>query len=171
VNSVVFSPNGKRLASGGVDETIKVWDVATCRALVTFWGHTGSVWSVAYSPDGRTVASGSADKTIKLWDVPAAQEIKKESRVVRGGSFHDWALALRSAFRASKEPSDHQFSYGFRVAMTYTAGEAKQGAPPANAANVASDLAVQELKPRHTLKGHTDAQNLCWIAISSLRSF
>jgi RNA polymerase sigma factor (sigma-70 family) len=69
VNSVAFSPNGERVASGGVDETIKVWDVATRRALVTFWGHSGSVWSVAYGPDGRTVASGSADKTIKLWDI------------------------------------------------------------------------------------------------------
>jgi len=52
-------------------------------------------------------------------------------RVVRGGSYHDWAVALRSAFRGSWHPSDHHLSCGFRVAMTYTADEAKQDTPPA----------------------------------------
>ncbi|MDH6104620.1 trypsin-like peptidase domain-containing protein, partial [Anabaenopsis tanganyikae CS-531] len=75
VDSVAFSPDGKTLASGSWDDTIKLWDVATGRSIATLTGHSGSVNSVAFSPDslrgaaiGKTLASGSRDNTIKLWD-------------------------------------------------------------------------------------------------------
>jgi len=67
VSSVAFSPDGKVLASGSFDDTIKLWDVQTGRALQTLTGHSDNVNSVAFSPDGKVLASGSA--TIKLWDV------------------------------------------------------------------------------------------------------
>jgi WD40 repeat protein len=69
VSSVVYSPDGRTLASGSLDTTIKLWDVATGKELATLKGHTAEVNSVAYSPDGNTLASGSRDKTIKLWDM------------------------------------------------------------------------------------------------------
>jgi WD40 repeat protein len=69
VNSVAFSPDGRLLASGSSDRTIKLWDVATGREVRTLSGHTDIVTSVAFSPDGRLLASGSDDKTIKLWDI------------------------------------------------------------------------------------------------------
>jgi len=76
VVSVVFSPDGKRFASGSVDRTIKLWDITTGQELKTFRGHTRAVNSVAFSPDGKTLASGSDDKTIKLWDITTGQELK-----------------------------------------------------------------------------------------------
>ncbi|RYP82099.1 hypothetical protein DL770_005663 [Monosporascus sp. CRB-9-2] len=68
VNSVAFSPDGSRVASGSDDKTVKVWDAATGACLSTLAGHDGSVSSVAFSPDGSRVASGSWDKTVKVWD-------------------------------------------------------------------------------------------------------
>jgi WD40 repeat protein len=69
VKSVAFSPDGRLLASGSNDETIKLWEVATGREVRTLTGHTWTVYSVAFSPDGRLLASGSEDNTIKLWDI------------------------------------------------------------------------------------------------------
>src|ERR1700682_167093 len=67
VSSIAFNPDGKTLASGSGDKTIKLWDVATGKELATLEGHTGIVFSVVFSPDGKTLASGSHDNTIKLW--------------------------------------------------------------------------------------------------------
>jgi WD40 repeat protein len=68
VESVAFSPDGKYVLTGSLDNTAKLWDVATGAEVRTFSGHTGSVESVAFSPDGKYVLTGSSDKTAKLWD-------------------------------------------------------------------------------------------------------
>ncbi|KAF3392416.1 hypothetical protein F1880_008930 [Penicillium rolfsii] len=68
VNSVVFSPDSSRVASGSSDETIKIWDAHTGACLQTLEGHSDWVNSVVFSPDSSRVASGSYDKTIKIWD-------------------------------------------------------------------------------------------------------
>ncbi len=66
---MVFSPDGKTLASGSTGKSVELWDVATGMNTATLKGHTEHVFSVAFSPDGKTLASGSADESIKLWDV------------------------------------------------------------------------------------------------------
>ena len=66
--SVAFSPDGKTLASGSWDQTVRLWDIETEQLLHLLTGHTDSVNSVAFSLDGRTLASGSWDGTIRLWN-------------------------------------------------------------------------------------------------------
>ncbi|MEA5503734.1 NB-ARC domain-containing protein [Halotia wernerae UHCC 0503] len=57
------------LASGGMDQMVKLWNVQTGECLKTLQGHTDWIWSIALSSDGQTLASASADHTIKLWHV------------------------------------------------------------------------------------------------------
>ena len=75
VVSIAFSPDGKTIASGSWDSTIRLWDVATSRHLHTLIGHTSDIQSVSFSHDGQTLASGSSDKTIRLWDVATSRHL------------------------------------------------------------------------------------------------
>jgi len=76
VNSVVFSPDGKTIASASVDKTVIIWDVKTGKQIKTLKGHQGTVNSVVFSPDGKTIASASYDKTVIIWDVKTGKQIK-----------------------------------------------------------------------------------------------
>lgn len=75
VRSVVFSPDGNMLASGGDDKTVAVWDMITGRQVRSLKGHADGILSVAFSPNSKILASGSADLTAKLWDVTTGEEL------------------------------------------------------------------------------------------------
>jgi WD40 repeat protein len=77
VSSVAFSPDGKTVASGSDDKTIRLWDVKSGKSRTTPEGHTGEVSSVGYSPDGRTLVSGSWDREVLLWDIPAVEKAQE----------------------------------------------------------------------------------------------
>jgi WD40 repeat protein/serine/threonine protein kinase len=68
--NVAFSPDGRRLTTGGEANTVKIWDVQNGRLLRTLEGHNGDVYTVAFSPDddGRWIASGGEDSAVKIWD-------------------------------------------------------------------------------------------------------
>ena len=75
VFSVAWSPDGRLLASGSADFTVKVWDAATWRERATLRGHTESVRSVAWSPDGLRLASSAGDDTLRVWDLASQKSI------------------------------------------------------------------------------------------------
>jgi WD40 repeat protein len=65
---VAFAPNGRMVASGSCDNTVRLWDPTLGALKKTLVGHSDSIWSVAFSPDSRLLASGSSDNTIQLWN-------------------------------------------------------------------------------------------------------
>src|SRR5688500_8961573 len=97
INAVAFSPDGRWLASGGKDDTIKIWDIATGYVLRTLYAHSSNVNALAVSPDGKFLASASgdmtdkrdlatfmrggiagglADNTVRIWDVRTGREVR-----------------------------------------------------------------------------------------------
>nr|VFJ55039.1 MAG: WD domain-containing protein, G-beta repeat-containing protein [Candidatus Kentron sp. FW] len=85
-----FSPDGRLLLTGSWDDTLKLWDVASGKAIRTFRGHSYDVKAVAFSPDGGWALSGSSDNTLKLWNLATGKTI----RTFRGHSSSVYAVAF-----------------------------------------------------------------------------
>jgi WD40 repeat protein len=66
---VIFSPDGRLLASCDCDNLVCLWEVASGRLLHRLEEHTNWVRAIAFSPDSRQIASGSDDGSVKFWDV------------------------------------------------------------------------------------------------------
>jgi WD40 repeat protein len=78
VRSVIYSPDGQRIATAGADRAVKVWDAATERELFTLRGHAGPVNGVAFSPDGSRLVSVGPER-IRIWNAtgpPGRLEIR-----------------------------------------------------------------------------------------------
>ncbi|MCI0460788.1 MAG: hypothetical protein L0Z62_27885, partial [Gemmataceae bacterium] len=99
LHSVAFSPEGRRLASAGVDGTVRVWDVTSSRELKWFLAHPEGIWGVAFSPDGTCLASAGTDGTVKIWDVTSGRELltlKGHTDTVYGVAFNPDGQRLAS---------------------------------------------------------------------------
>ena len=72
--SIVFSPDGKKLATGSMDTDVQLWDAVKNKKLKTYKGHTGWVTAVAISEDGKYLASGDTDSVVRIWDADKGSE-------------------------------------------------------------------------------------------------
>ena len=66
---VAFSPDGRKLAAGGVSKEIRIWDTISHQRLLTLNGHTDTITYLDFSPHGELLASASADGTARVWDL------------------------------------------------------------------------------------------------------
>lgn len=75
VTCVAFSPDGKFLASGSQDQSVKIWDVAQHKLVTTLAAATGAVWSVAFTPDAQQLVTSGVGGT-RLWECGSWQLLK-----------------------------------------------------------------------------------------------
>ncbi|MFL6263862.1 MAG: TIR domain-containing protein [Thermoanaerobaculia bacterium] len=97
VTSVAVSPDGKWVASGSRDNTVRIWDleIGECRAILQ--GHTSEVTSVAITPDGKRILSASDDKSVRVWDASSGRTLAE----LDGHKKAVWSVvALRDNARA-----------------------------------------------------------------------
>jgi WD40 repeat protein len=76
-----FSGDSRFLAVGFMDDSIRIYEVATGKLVSTFTGHKQGIGAIAFSPDGKTLATASDDSTVRLWNIQTQQELITDRRL------------------------------------------------------------------------------------------
>lgn len=115
VMRLIFSPDGRLLASGSFDSTIKIWEVSSGRELRTITGHSGGISGLSFSPDGRFLVSGSDDGSARLWNFRTG-ELLATLAGLNGGK--DWLVITPSGLFDGSPGGWNQILWRFSPALT-----------------------------------------------------
>ena len=91
VNAVAWAPDGTRLATASMNETVRIWDTTSGTQIYTLIDHTGGVYAVAWAPDGTRLASASGDQTVRIWDTTSGTQTGELTGHTGGTTSVAWA--------------------------------------------------------------------------------
>lgn len=97
-----WSRDGKMLATGSADATVRLWEIPSGAPLATFQGHTALVHAVAWMPDGKSLASASYDKTVRVWKAPDKKTAGKKSDDSKSSDRSETVVATAETKSASE---------------------------------------------------------------------
>ena len=89
VHSVAFNSDGTKLASGGTDNNVHVWEVRSGEEVLTLRGHTEPVTSVCWGKNDQLIASGSADQSVILWSSLTGDVVRRAKNI-----FPNWVTGV-----------------------------------------------------------------------------
>ena len=104
VYAVAFHKGGTRLATGGRDGAVWLWDLKRGEEVARLPGHITYVWSLAFSPDGKTLASASGDSTVRLWDT-APLKTRNDARRDAAALRPEAERLVEQLWRQKKDPA------------------------------------------------------------------
>jgi WD40 repeat protein len=76
VQAIAFSPDGRTLASGGIDIACRLWNLVTFQEVATLTGHKDGIFAVTFSADGNVLVTASRDRTVRFWRALSFEQIE-----------------------------------------------------------------------------------------------
>lgn len=115
--TATFSPDGRMIAAGTFDGSIRVWEVATGTVLCEFGGHRNTIHTMRFSADGKQLVTGGADTTALVWDVLSLVEDNTRTRTPE--------LTAKKLQAYWEDLSDEEASTADRAILKLTAAPAQ----------------------------------------------
>jgi WD40 repeat protein len=109
VFSIAFSTDGRTVASGSADGSLRIWDAIHHRETKVMRGHSEGILQVAFSPNQKSVVTSSGDGTLRFWDVLTGRsmlELRVTSGTFRSFGFSADGQVLATAYLAGSNPTE-----------------------------------------------------------------